>query len=176
MKRKRSEFRFQAAATPIVGKKARSEPSGIDVTQAGEVEPRDLSAALIGSLALLLVTVAAVTWQADSAGSSGAMPLDRIDPNTAPWYELTTLPDIGERAARAIVEYRERIRRERVDDEAIVFPQAADLDAVQGIGPVTIGRIAPYLRFSAFAPPTSDDERSGAAALNTRSRSSGERH
>lgn len=139
---------------------------------AGEVEPRDLSAALIGSLTMILIATAAATWRPTPANSSKAVPFDRIDPNAAPWHELTALPDIGESAARAIVEFRERNRRERGDGQAIVFSQAADLDAIRGIGPVTIGRIAPYLAFPAPAP-ASRIEASG-AALNTRSRSSGE--
>lgn len=173
MRRKRSEYRFQAEVTLIVGNKARTEQTGIDIRQAGEVEPRDLSAALIGSLTMILIVAAAATWRPTPSNVVGAVPADRIDPNTAPWYELTALPDIGESAARAIVEYRERNRSERGDADEVVFFRAADLDAVRGIGPVTIGRIAPYLAFPG-APPASRVESSG-AALNTRSRSSGER-
>lgn len=140
---------------------------------AAEVEPRDLSAALIGSLTMILIAAAAVTWRPTPANSAKAAPLDRIDPNAAPWYELTALPDIGESAARAIVEFRERIRSERGEGEAIVFSRAANLDAVRGIGPVTIGRIAPYLSFP--APPLASRVEASDAARNTRSRSSGER-
>ena len=65
-----------------------------------------------------------------------------IDPNTAPWWELTALPDIGESTARKIVEYREAHA-----DRSPVFPRAGDLEPVPGIGPKTIRRIEPYLRF-----------------------------
>ena len=76
-----------------------------------------------------------------------APPRDTIDPNTASWWELTVLPRIGESTARRIVEYREA--RPPADTEAAsgAFQRAADLERVRGIGPKTVQRIAPYLRF-----------------------------
>jgi len=69
--------------------------------------------------------------------------VNAIDPNTAPWWELTALPDIGEGTARKIVEYREAHA-----DRPPVFRGPDDLEPVPGIGPKTIRRISPYLRFS----------------------------
>ena len=69
--------------------------------------------------------------------------VNAIDPNTAPWWELTALPDIGEGTARKIVEYREAHA-----DRSPVFRRADDLEPVPGIGPKTIRRISPYLRFN----------------------------
>ena len=69
--------------------------------------------------------------------------VNAIDPNTAPWWELTALPDIGEGTARKIVEYREAHA-----DRSPVFRRPDDLEPVPGIGPKTIRRISPYLRFN----------------------------
>ncbi len=65
-----------------------------------------------------------------------------IDPNTAPWWELMVLPGVGETTARKIVDYRDAH-----SGEGIVFGQPADLEPVPGIGPKTIQRISPFLRF-----------------------------
>jgi len=66
-----------------------------------------------------------------------------LNPNTAPWWELMVLPDIGETSAHKIVDYRLAHA-----DEMPVFNGPADLEPVPGIGPKTIQRIAPYLRFN----------------------------
>ncbi|MGB2984393.1 MAG: helix-hairpin-helix domain-containing protein [Phycisphaerae bacterium] len=71
-----------------------------------------------------------------------------VDPNVAPWWELTVLPRIGETTARKIVRYRESVMQSSgsgEDDRA--FQRAVDLERVRGIGPVTVRRIAPYLCF-----------------------------
>jgi len=68
--------------------------------------------------------------------------LASINPNTAPWWELMVLPDIGETTARKFIEYR--------DAHAAAMPVfncPTDLEPVSGIGPKTIERIGPYLRF-----------------------------
>ena len=69
--------------------------------------------------------------------------VNAINPNTAPWWELTALPDIGEGTARKIVEYREAHA-----DRSPVFRRPDDLEPVPGIGPKTIRRISPYLHFA----------------------------
>jgi competence protein ComEA len=66
-----------------------------------------------------------------------------INPNNAPWWELMVLPGIGETTARKIVEYREGDARRNP-----VFREPADLEPVPGIGPKSIQRIGPYLRFA----------------------------
>ncbi len=73
-----------------------------------------------------------------------------IDPNTATWAELATLPTIGEVKAKAIVAYRRSFRQTAVAGpagERRAFTCPADLDAVRGIGPKTVERVAPHLRF-----------------------------
>ena len=74
--------------------------------------------------------------------------LANINPNTAPWSELTVLPRIGEIMAHRIVEYRESVIRQGSADEPVrAFSCVADLDNVRGIGPVTLQRLGPLLRF-----------------------------
>lgn len=71
-----------------------------------------------------------------------------LSPNTAPWWELTVLPRIGEIAARRIVRYRESVRDAApIDTPPQVFRSPSDLANVYGIGPVTVERIAPLLEF-----------------------------
>jgi competence ComEA-like helix-hairpin-helix protein len=83
---------------------------------------------------------------------------DTIDPNVAPWPELTVLPMIGPSKAQAIVAYREeRLAAGAVDEFGRVFRCAEDLDQVRGIGPKTVERIRPFLRFDA-EPASPPDE------------------
>jgi competence protein ComEA len=70
--------------------------------------------------------------------------MSTIDPNTAPWWELTVLPGIGERRARAVVAFRESAAKAGT---AIAFHSANDLAQVRGIGPRTVERIRPHLHF-----------------------------
>lgn len=119
---------------------------------------------------VLLSIIMAGTWIADIwrvSGNESPGPLQvRIDPNCAPWYELTALPGIGPSRARDIVAHR-IAHRHAVEDRvpaaaevnatagqatAAAFRTAEDLTAVRGIGPRTMQRIAPHLRF----PHTAD--------------------
>lgn len=63
-----------------------------------------------------------------------------VDPNSAGWPELTTLPEISGTMARRIVEHRDQIGG---------FSKPEDVMQVRGIGPRTYARIQPYLRFHA---------------------------
>jgi len=73
-------------------------------------------------LAAVMVMATARVLPAIGADLRPSQPTIRtINPTAAPWYELTALPRVGERA---------------------------DLDNVRGIGPITVRRIAPYLRFA----------------------------
>jgi DNA uptake protein ComE-like DNA-binding protein len=74
--------------------------------------------------------------------------LGTVNPNTAPWSELTILPRIGEIMAHRIVEYRESVIRPGSAADAVrAFSCVADLDNVRGIGPVTLQRLGPLLHF-----------------------------
>ena len=101
-------------------------------------------------LVLLSVVLARAAWQGIPR-AAGADPLPpavcTVDPNVAPWWELTILPRIGETSALAIVQYRESAAMSSPEAErspAFVLPN--DLQAVHGIGPKTVQRITPYLR------------------------------
>ncbi|MFQ5489225.1 MAG: ComEA family DNA-binding protein [Phycisphaerae bacterium] len=88
---------------------------------------------------------AARTGQAVAGPDSPAVS-SGVDPNTAPWWELTVLPGIGEITAKRIVEYRDRRRSELgLADGAPIFETPADLKRVHGIGPKKVERMAPLL-------------------------------
>ena len=71
-----------------------------------------------------------------------------VNPNTAPWQELTVLPRIGETIARRTVSYRESFGESTSDPTpGKPFRRPADLTDVRGIGPITVRRVAPYLHF-----------------------------
>lgn len=100
------------------------------------------------SLLLLWTLWAVHGWQAGATSiePAPARPaLSTIDPNTAPWWELTVLPGIGEQRARAIVAFREATAK--AGAATVVFRSAEDLAQVRGIGPRTVERIKPHLRF-----------------------------
>ena len=101
------------------------------------------------SLLLLWALWLAHGWRAGRESAEPPTPraaLSTIDPNTAPWWELTVLPGIGEQRARGIVAFREAARES--DTPAAVFRSAEDLAPVHGIGPRTVEGIKPHLRFA----------------------------
>ncbi len=77
----------------------------------------------------------------------------RIDPNTATLHDWTRLPGIGEAMARKIIAYRDAQRSFAAsrpgDEAAVVFRARCDLEAVSGLSPAAIERIAPHLAFPA---------------------------
>jgi len=96
-------------------------------------------------------------WIATLGPKSNDQPLVGVDPNTASWWALASLPEIGESTAREIVAYRDSPRADpgamrgpRADGR--VFRSSVDLDAVRGIGPVTLHRAGAYLRFDSDSP------------------------
>ena len=107
------------------------------------------SVVLLVFLAAVLVGVGIVSsidyWKASAEPAQAEF---AVDPNTAPWWELTAVPRIGPATAMKIVDARRRL----ADGGHPVFKSAGDLDVVRGIGPVTVQRIAPYLRFGVDRP------------------------
>jgi competence protein ComEA len=73
-----------------------------------------------------------------------------VDINLAEWPELAELPDIGEILARRIVESRAAAGR---------FADHDDLLRVNGIGPLTLEKLRPYL----LPVPDQEDVAGGAA-------------
>jgi hypothetical protein len=71
----------------------------------------------------------------------------QIDPNTADWAALASLPTIGEKRAKDIVAYREQFTRANPDRPAFHAPD--DLMNVKGIGQATLDAIRPFLDFPA---------------------------
>jgi predicted DNA-binding helix-hairpin-helix protein len=116
-------------------------------------------ACVVGLMTGLCIWAAVGCWRsvpvadaAQAAGHGRAMP-STVDPNTAPWWELTVLPQIGEVTAKKIVAYRVAAASSR-SEASPIFRRAADLEQVPGIGPKTARRIAPYLRFPAAGEST----------------------
>jgi competence protein ComEA len=102
--------------------------------------------------AIALVRGAEAIWGAAPVTVSGtgeALPLPaRINLNTAEAHELTMLPGIGEKTARAIVEYR------RAHGPFQSFDQ---LQQVRGIGPATVEAIRPHAMCAPVPPKPSEE-------------------
>lgn len=99
------------------------------------------------ALAAWCVALAAGRWFEPSAAplTPGEIAL-RIDPNRAGAAELELLPRIGPALARAIIERREQAPVQPA------FRTLADLDAIRGIGSLTLAEIAPHLDLPADEP------------------------
>lgn len=67
---------------------------------------------------------------------------DRINPNYAPLPVLVSLPGIGMSKARAIIQFRQD---HPVETTLPIFSVPEDLMKVPGLGPVTVGRLRPFL-------------------------------
>jgi len=70
---------------------------------------------------------------------------DRIDPNTASESELAAIPELGEKRAQAIVDFRERFQSRHPNQFA--FQRLSDLEKISGIGAATAESMQPYLIF-----------------------------
>jgi len=74
----------------------------------------------------------------------------RLDPNTADWQALAAIPNLGEKRAKDIVSYRERVRKE--NPSTVVFRTVYDLRAIRGIGPATVEKLREYMIFPGESP------------------------
>lgn len=137
-----SETPHTTAPTPICADSIRTKNS-----------PRDNRMAWLVFLVWLLASVCVVrsVLASREKGLPRALP-NGVNPNVAPWWELTVLPDVGPAIARRIVAYRES-REPRTTGHSPAYNAPSDLDAVSGIGPKTLQRIGPHLRFDDHPPP-----------------------
>ena len=71
----------------------------------------------------------------------------RLDPNSADWQSLATIPSLGEKRARQIVAYRDQLAAQ--NGGAAVFRRPSDLLRIRGIGRATVENLKPYLKFDA---------------------------
>ncbi len=92
------------------------------------------------ALVALLLLVGGRGFLSRDAEPARPRPGWRIEPNTASAAELRLLPRIGPALAEAIVSYRREVAPP-------AFRAPDDLARVRGIGPRTVQRIAPLLRF-----------------------------
>lgn len=97
------------------------------------------------SLAMIVLVVSHVRSRpvSGSIEEVGAV----LDPDMAPWWELTALPEIGPVLAGEIVRYRDSQTIAARNDGARVFTEPGDLMKVHGIGPKTVERIKDDLTF-----------------------------
>ncbi|MFQ5690859.1 MAG: ComEA family DNA-binding protein [Gemmatimonadota bacterium] len=104
--------------------------------------PGDRSATLTGERAVRGAVAAAIARE-----ETASRPLaegEAVNPNSAAEEELRRLSGVGPALARAIVEERGNGRYRRLED----------LLRVPGIGPVTLGRLAPHLSLAGRAAST----------------------
>jgi competence protein ComEA len=95
---------------------------------------------------LLVALIAMAAWWFANGGHRGELiEIDRagplepqfaVDINAADWPELTLLPEVGETLAKRIVASREALGP---------FLDHRDLMRVEGIGPLTLEAVSPYL-------------------------------
>lgn len=107
---------------------------------------------LLGSLILilfarLLLNPRTIPYPATAPGPLADQLADRIDPNTASEAELAAIPELGEKRAGAIVDFRQRFIAEHRD--RLAFRRLSDLEQIKGIGPATAENMEPYLVFKA---------------------------
>ncbi|MHC5111231.1 MAG: ComEA family DNA-binding protein [Planctomycetota bacterium] len=106
------------------------------------------------AVVLVLSHVLWITCTSWRHAPSGAVPAitTTVNPNTAPWPELATLPRIGRKMARRIVAHRARVMRASAPvvepRQVMVFQSPLDLARVKGIGPMTVRRLERYMDFA----------------------------
>ena len=99
-------------------------------------------------MAILLLVGIGALMQAEMRtrlATPNAPALKTIDPNYAPWWELSLLPRLGPTTAQAILDYRRDLGGGSESREPI-FGRVSDLVHVKGIGPRIIARFYPHIR------------------------------
>ncbi len=141
-----------ATTTRPAGSRSHTIPAG----RCGVYSP---TAVLIGFLSVFAGAGVVRSFNAADASLEPPRAVSTVNPNNAPWWELTVIPRIGPAIAMKIVHERQQFHTAdlrgaggREDQGRPAFQSAGDLDRVPGIGPVTLQRIAPYLHFDADGP------------------------
>jgi competence protein ComEA len=80
---------------------------------------------------------------------------EKINPNHAACVSLARLPGIGPTRAAMIVAHRERFAR--ANGRATAFGRPEDLAIIKGIGPATVEKMRPWLRFDALPETDAGD-------------------
>jgi hypothetical protein len=114
------------------------------------VDGRRIHPYVVAAVLLALIATWAGARSLDRFDARTPLPQidSKIDVNRAPWWELTLLPGIGEGKAKALVEFRAVQRAKNGwDEDQSVFRSPEDLQQVHGIGPKTVERMAPFVRF-----------------------------
>ena len=70
---------------------------------------------------------------------------NRLDPNTATAEELSAIPNLGEKKAHEIVEFRDSFYSHHVDKTA--FVRGEDLMQIKGFGVGTVKNLEPYFAY-----------------------------
>ncbi len=104
------------------------------------------SANTVALMVVLWLAIVVVALWAPVDGRESPLPAARtcIDPNTAPWWELSLLPRVGYATAQAVIDHRASLAADERKPGA-AFKTANDLQVVRGIGPKTAQRIRPFL-------------------------------
>lgn len=110
------------------------------------------AALLIGIVVMYVLNPSHVSNpQPDEPPRAGEL-ADRIDPNTADLTTLSALPLLGEKRAKAIIDYREHYRTLKPDE--VVYQKPEDLMRVKGIGVNMVDQLRPFLIFPTTRPTT----------------------
>ena len=72
-------------------------------------------------------------------------PADKINLNNADWPSIARLPGIGYQRAISIIQYRRQLQN--AENNNRVFNNISNLQNIKGIGPATVDKISPYLKF-----------------------------
>jgi len=105
------------------------------------------------SVAVLTLVLSISLAAGRQGGSAAPLPVASyhltLDPNVAPWWELTVLPRVGDSLAKRIVAFRSSTMADDASAEGTpaVFTDADDLARVRGIGPKTVARLRCHLHF-----------------------------
>jgi competence protein ComEA len=106
--------------------------------------------ALLAILLAILLTRLLLNTQTIPTSTTAPAPnathlADKIDPNTATRAELAAIPDLGERRAAAIIDFRQKFTTRHPGEKT--FQKLFDIEQVPGVGPATAENMQPYLQF-----------------------------